>query len=72
MLYEVITLPALLDHGRGQSVAAVESLVAEAIAVGEPGLVDRLVLPGMHPHHFVAAQMQIEVGAQTVVSYNFV
>ncbi len=57
----------LLDEGRQETVLGVEALVAEAVAVGDPGLVDGLVLAGMHPQHLIAAQVQMNIGAQTIV-----
>src|SRR5262249_62127372 len=48
-------LPAAAHPGPKQAVAAVDALVAEAGAVGEPGLVDGLVL-ARHDAHQAPAQ----------------
>ncbi len=58
---------ALLDHGGGQAVGAVERFIGEAVAVGQPAFVDVVVLEGENAHHLVVLDLDDQVGAGGVV-----
>ena len=57
----------LLEHGLGESVGAVERLVGEAVAIGDPALIDGLVFKRHHPHHLVVFHLHDQVGARGIV-----
>ena len=59
--------PVALDHGLGQPVRTVQAHIAEAIAIRDPGLVDRLVFLRVDAHHLAAADMEPKVRADPVV-----
>ena len=59
--------PALLDHRLRQPRLAVQRLVAEAVAVGDPAFVDVFVFQRHHPHHLVRLDLHHQVGAHAVV-----
>src|SRR3569833_2216256 len=54
-------------HPSDGTIGAVETLVAEPVAIGDPGLVDRLVFLRQRAHHAIAALVQIDIGADAVV-----
>src|SRR5690606_19744089 len=58
---------AFAHHRALQAVGAIDALVGEAVAVGDPALVDGLVVPRHHAHQAPAQHMAIEVGAEAVV-----
>ena len=58
---------ALADHGRGQPRSAVQRLVAETVAVGNPALVDLFVLQREHAHDLVGLGLHDQVGAGGIV-----
>ncbi len=60
-------LAALLDHGLGQAIVAAQGLVAEAVAVGDPAFVDRLVFERHHAHHLAVLDLHDQVGAGGIV-----
>ena len=60
----VATFP---DQRAGETVCAVEPLVAESVAVRYPALVHPFIVPGMNPHHLVTANMEIQIGTDRVV-----
>jgi hypothetical protein len=60
-------LAALLDHGLGQTVVGIEGLVGEALLVGNPALVDRLVLPGQNAQHGIVLDLDDQVCANGIV-----
>ena len=62
-----LPLVALPDHRCGETLVAVQRLVAEAVAVGDPAFVDGLVLERQHAHHAVALDLHDEVGAGGIV-----
>ena len=55
-------LTALLDHGGAQTVGTVQGFVREAIAVGNPALVDVFVFQRHHTKHFVVLNLHHQVG----------
>ena len=57
-----LPLAPLLDHGAGQALFTVQGFVGEAIAVGNPAFVDRLVFHGHHTHDFVVFHLNNQVG----------
>ena len=59
--------PSFFTIGRRQAVGRVEALVGEAVLVGQPALVDRLVLERQHAHHPVLLHLHHQVGAEAVV-----
>ena len=59
--------PVLLDHGRGQPVGAMQRLVAEAVAVGNPALIDGFVLKRHHAQHAVVFDLHDQVRARGVM-----
>ena len=63
-------LPAAIaraHHGHLQAIRAVDALVAEAVAIGDPALVDRFVLARHHAHEPPTQHVPVEVGAEAVV-----
>ena len=58
---------ALLEHGRGQALVAVERFVGVAVAVGEPAFVDSLVFQGHDAHDAVVFHLHNQVGAGGIV-----
>ena len=46
---------------------AIDAFVAVAVAVGDPGLVDGVVLPRHHAHELAAQHVAEEIGAQAVM-----
>ena len=59
--------PALLEHRRREPIDTVERLVRKTIAVGDPALVDVLVLERHHTQHRVIFHLHDEVRAGAVV-----
>ncbi len=59
--------PAFAHHGCLEAVGAVDALVAVAIAVGDPGLVDGFVGTRHHAHQPAAQHVPEDVGADAVV-----
>ena len=57
-------LTALFDHGGAQTVGTVQGLVGEAIAVGNPALVDVFVFQRHHAEHFVVFNLDHQVGTR--------
>ena len=57
----------LADHRRRQALLARERLVGEAVLVGDPALVDRLVLERQHAEHAVVLDLDDQVAAVRVV-----
>ena len=55
-------LTALLDHGRAQTVGTVQGFVGEAIAIGNPALVDVFVFQRHHAEHFIVLHLNHQVG----------
>src|SRR5256885_17211452 len=53
-----------------QAIGAVYALVAEAVTVGDPGLVDRLVLARHDPHQPAAQHVAEEIRAHRIVRGN--
>ena len=62
-----LPLAALAHHRRFEAVGAVDAFVAEAVAVGDPGLVDRFVLARHHAHELAAQHVAEQVRADAVV-----
>ena len=60
-------LAALLEHGRGEAVFAVDGFVAEAVAVGNPAFVHRIVFQRDHAHDPVVLHLNDQVGAGRIV-----
>ena len=60
-------LAALLQHGLGQTLVAVQSFVAETVAVSDPAFVDLFVLQRHHAHDFVVFHLHDQVGASGVM-----
>ncbi len=58
---------ALLDHRLRQPLRAVECLVREAVAVGDPAFVDVLVLERHHAHDLVGLDLHDQVGPGGIV-----
>ena len=59
--------PILFDHGLGQAVGAVERLVAETIAVGDPAFVHGLVLERHHAQYAMVFDLHNQIGTGRVV-----
>jgi hypothetical protein len=57
----------LLEHGLGQALVAVQGFVGEAVAVGDPALVDVFVLERHDAHHLVVLDLDDQVGTGGVV-----
>src|SRR6185437_8594712 len=57
----------LLDRRGLQAIGAVDALVAEAIAVGDPGLVDFLARARHHAHELPAQHVTVELRAHAIV-----
>ena len=62
-----LPLAALLDHRGGQAGVGVQGFVREAVAVGDPALVDVLVLVRDDAQHLVVLDLDDEVGADRIV-----
>ena len=60
-------LTVLLEHGLGQAFFAIEGLVREAVTIGNPALVDGLVLERHDPHHLVVLHLDHQVGPGGIV-----
>ena len=60
-------MPFSRTIGFSSAIFAVDALVAEAIAIGDPGLVHVLVRPRHDAHHAAAQHVRIDVGADAVV-----
>ena len=58
---------ALLDHRRGQPLAAVQRLIRETVLVGDPAFVHRLVLERQHAHDAIVLDLHDKVAAMAVV-----
>jgi len=65
-------LPAIgaAQHGLVEALGTVDALVAEAVAVGQPDFVNRLVLARRHAHQSAAADVQLQGGTDAVVRGN--
>ena len=59
--------PSRFTIGRCRRSGGVEALVGEAVLVGQPALVDRLVLERQHAHHAVLLHLHHQVRAERVV-----
>ena len=57
----------LADQRCADAVGAVDPLVAEAVAVGDPGFVDGLVVAGHDPHQLAAQHVAEQIGADAVM-----
>ncbi|EWS53923.1 hypothetical protein X551_03268 [Methylibium sp. T29] len=60
-------LPVVLDHRRGEALVGVQGFVGEAVAVGDPAFVDRLVLERHDTHHLVVLDLHDQVRARRIV-----
>ena len=60
-------LAALLEHRQGQAVCAVQSFVAETVAVSNPAFVDVFVFQRHHAHDLVVLDLNDQVSASSVV-----
>ena len=58
------------NHWGGKPVIAVKRLVAKAVAVGNPALVNRLVLKRYNPKNPARLGLHNQVGAKTIVGAN--
>ena len=59
--------PTLAQHGLEDAPLGLQCGVAEAVAVGDPGLVDRIVFARHHAHDLVTARVHEQVRADTIV-----
>ena len=57
-------LVVLLDHRHQQAVGGLEPLVREAVTVGDPALVDGLVLEGQHALDAILLDLHDDVRTQ--------
>ena len=64
---DLAPLPGGLQHGRRQAIRAVDRLVAEAVPIRQPDLVDRLVGRRDHALDPVALDMQVDIGADRIM-----
>src|SRR5690606_9838559 len=60
----------LANHRLEQAIFAVYALIAETIAIGEPDLVNRLILPRHDAHDASAQHMRVHVRAEAVMRRN--
>ena len=60
-------LAHLLNHGAGEALGAVERLVAEAVAVGQPAFIDGFILKRLHPHDAMVFDLHNQICACGVV-----
>ncbi len=58
---------AFLDHRLHGTIGRVEAFVAEAVAIGDPGLVDRFVRARHDAHDPAAQHVRAQVGADAIV-----
>ena len=58
---------ALADQRRTDAVGAVHALIAEPVAVGDPGLVDGFVVTGHHAHQLAPQHVAEKIRADTVM-----
>ena len=58
---------ALLEHGLGQAVFAVQGFIGVTVAVGDPAFVDGVVFQRHHAHDAVVLDLNDQVGAGGVV-----
>ena len=56
--------PSMRTMGCGDPLGRIHALEAEAVAVGDPGLVDLLVLARHDAHELAAQHVRVEVGAE--------
>ena len=64
---DLAPLPGGLQHGRRQAIRAVDRLVAEAVPIRQPDLVDRLVGRRDHALDPVAPHVQVDIGADRIM-----
>ena len=62
-----LPLPFDLEHGLGQAVVRIQSLIGEAVAIGQPAFVQFLMFQRQHPHDLVRHHLHDQVGAEAVV-----
>ena len=55
---------ALLEHGVGQAVSAIQGFVRETLTVGDPALVDVFVFQRHDPHDLVVFDLHDQVGTR--------
>ena len=60
-------LAALLEHGLGQALVAIQRFVRKAVAISDPAFVDRFVLKRHHTHDLVVLDLDNQVGARGIV-----
>ena len=60
-------LAALLEHGLGQALVAIQRFVRKAVAISDPAFVDRFVLERHHAHDLVVLDLDNQVGARGIV-----
>ena len=64
---DLLPLTALAHHGRFETIARVDAFVTVAIAIGDPGFVDGIILTWHHAHELAAQYMPIQIRADAVV-----
>src|SRR5690606_2144493 len=57
-----------LHHRASEAVLGIEAVTAEPVAVGDPRLVDRIVVPRHDPLHSSAQHVRVEIRADAVMS----
>ena len=60
-------LTALLEHGMGQAVSAIQGFVRETLAVSDPALVDIFVFQRHDAHDLVVLDLHDQVGTGRIV-----
>jgi len=60
-------LAALLHHGHGQTLGAVQRFIGEAIPIRQPAFVHRFVFVRQHTHYAILLNVHGQVGAQAIM-----
>ena len=60
-------LTALLEHGTGQTLVAVQGFIGKPVTVSNPAFVDIFVFEWHNPHDFIRFDLNNQVGTRRIV-----